>query len=89
MTHAHQYEIEQNYQFFRGFVHSVVGEHRGHYAVLRHRDCVGIYGSLFDAVTESDKKYQDGEFSIQEITDAPLDLGFFSHASSEGGLPNG
>lgn len=79
-------EIDRNFDSFRGLLPSIVEEHRGQFAVLHRRNCVGIYATLLQAVTAASKQFDEGSFSIQEITDAPLDLGFFSHAGHQGNM---
>lgn len=77
-------EIEKNYQFFVGHVGSILPNQRGKYALLHHQQVVQVYDALLDAVLAGHSQFQDGMFSVQEVTDTPLDLGFFSHASSNG-----
>jgi hypothetical protein len=83
MAHALQSEIDLNYTFFQDFVGSVVDQHRGSYALLRHRKCEGFFRTLRDAIDAAAARFDDELFSIQEVTDRPLDLGFFSHADHQ------
>ena len=85
LEHA-QVEIDRNYEFFRSYLPSIVADHRGEFAVLHNRNCVGIYRTLIQAVTEAVNQFDEGHYSIQEVTDTPLDLGFFSHAGNQGNL---
>lgn len=86
MLDGAQVEIDRNFDFFRGILPGIVDEHRGQFAVLHSRNCVGIYQTLLQAVTAASNQFDEGTFSIQEITDAPLDLGFFSHAGNQGNM---
>lgn len=81
-----QHEIDQNYQYFQSVVGSYIGTHEGQYAVLHHRSVVGIYRSLAEAVNVGHAQFDGGVFSIQEVTDSPIDMGFYSHAAADGSL---
>lgn len=82
LTRGH--EIEQNFVAFQGEVASLMPDHEGKFALMRHQKIVEVYGQLVDAVVAGHSNYPDGMFSIQEITTKPLDLGFFSHANPVG-----
>jgi hypothetical protein len=73
-----QTEIDQNYSFFKQNLPDLMKDHRGRYALLSGKAIVGIYDTVRDAQTTGEKLYPDGMFSIQQITDASVDLGFFS-----------
>ena len=86
MTSIREREIDQNYQFFVGHVGKLLPQHEGRYALLRHASFVEAYTSVLEAINQGHSRFGDGVFSVQEVTDKPLDLGFFSHANSEGGV---
>ncbi|HEX7670179.1 MAG TPA: hypothetical protein VF395_11370 [Polyangiaceae bacterium] len=44
------------------------------------RTIVEFFDTARDAFLAGQKIYADGMFSVQEVTDVPADLGFFSHA---------
>lgn len=79
-------EIDRNYNFFVECVANLVPQHLGKFALLRDAKIVHMYISAGEAIFAGHNKFQDGVFSIQEVTDRPLDLGFFSHANTEGGV---
>ncbi|KUO51909.1 MAG: hypothetical protein APF82_02835 [Sphingomonadales bacterium BRH_c42] len=74
-------EIERNLFAFLSRIPQLLTEHRGEYAVLRQQEIVGIYARLSEALQVAQARFNDGLFSIQEITDKPVDLGFYSHAA--------
>jgi hypothetical protein len=76
----HQIEVDGNFESFREKLPELLQKERGRYALIRHREIVGIFDTLMDAVTAGKKIFDDRLFSIQEITEASIDLGFFSHA---------
>lgn len=82
MAAAREAEIEQNYQFFQGRVGDLMKNHAGEFAVLKNREIIRMCGTVAEAIAVGYSKDEGGLFSIQEVTDEPLDLGFFSHANS-------
>jgi hypothetical protein len=75
-----QKEIDRNFEFFQQKLPELMTEHRGKFALIRNREIVGFYDTAIDAQTTGEKFFNDGIFSIQQVTDKPIDLGFFSHA---------
>lgn len=75
-----QKEIEENLVFFSEKLPDLLHDHRGRYVLLRHREIIGIYDTVADAKTTGDKFYKDGIFSIQKVTDEPIELGAMAHA---------
>ncbi|MGX7896157.1 hypothetical protein [Tsuneonella sp. HG222] len=77
----HEDEIERNLFAFQSQVPGLIDEFRDQYAVIRQQEVVGIYARLSQALSSAGERFADGLFSIQKVTDKPIDLGFFSHAS--------
>ena len=75
-----QAEVDDNLEYFREKLPELLQSERGRFALIRHREIIGVFDTLIDAVTAGKKLYSDRIFSIQEVTDAAIDLGFFSHA---------
>jgi hypothetical protein len=75
-----QKEITGNLEFFEERLPELLDGHRGRYALLRHRELIGIYDTVRDAKMTGDKFFSDGIFSIQKIDDTPVNLGFYSNA---------
>ena len=74
-------EVEKNYKKFVEIRETgELDEHRGKYALMHKEKIVGIYSTAQDAVQAGESSYEDDAFSIQEITNTPVDLGFYSHA---------
>ena len=74
-------EIERNFFAFQSLVSGLLPAHRDWFALLRDRAIVSLHERLSEAIAEGELKFSDGHYSIQSVTDQPLDLGFFSHAS--------
>ena len=75
-------EVHENYKAFKKMLPSLIEKHRSQYALMHEREVVGIYSTAQDAAQTGHLLYEDDMFSIQEITDVPIDLGFYSHVVS-------
>jgi hypothetical protein len=73
-------EIERNLQFFLKELPSLLPQNRGKFALIRHQSLEGYYDTIVDAVKTGNMLYSDKMFSVQQVTDAASDLGFYSHA---------
>lgn len=73
-------EVDKNYAEFTRMLPEIIGQHRNKYALMRNGEVVGYYSTLEDAYTTANRFFEDGLFSVQKVTDVPVDLGFFSHA---------
>jgi hypothetical protein len=82
MTTAQQArEVDENYDFFQRHLNDYLAGHRGEYALLKNRTLVGFFAQPVEALDAALGQFADGVFSIQEVTDEPIDLGFFSHVA--------
>lgn len=79
-------EVTSNYEVFLSDISTLLPESRGKYVVYRHQHMVGIFDNFYNALTHCALKYEDQLYSIQEITDEPLDTGTFYHANFEGAV---
>jgi len=75
-----QEEIEKNLAFFLTELPNIPSASKGKIALLRHQQIVGYYDTVPDAINAGAQLYSDGLFSIQQVTDAAINLGFFSYA---------
>lgn len=75
-------EVDQNYDAFQRVLASILTEHRDRYALMRDRAIIDIFDTPGEANREGTRRYADRIFSIQEVTDEPIDLGFYSHVAS-------
>ncbi len=73
-------EVDRNFDAFRSMLPGMIGDHRGEFVLLRHRNVEGFFGDLRAAFAAGSVRFGDRLFSVQEVTDRPADLGFFSHA---------
>lgn len=73
-------EIEANLEYFQQELPKIEPENHGKYALIRHQKILGYYDTVTDAVTAGNSSYSDKIFSVQQVTEVPTDLGFYSHA---------
>lgn len=72
-------EVDRNYDAFSRMLAAILPEHRDQLALMRDGKIVGYYSTPRGALEAAAQKFPDGIFSIQEVTDEPIDLGFWSH----------
>ncbi|HEX8466382.1 MAG TPA: hypothetical protein VF620_01085 [Allosphingosinicella sp.] len=77
-----QREVDRNYDAFMGMLGSILAEHRDELALMRDGKIVGYFTTPRELLVAASKQFPDGIFSIQEVTDEPLDLGIWSHVGS-------
>ena len=70
-------EVDRNYDVFVEIQPTLLAEHTNKYALMSGGELVGVYSTLDDAYTTARKFLTDGRFSVQKITNIPVDLGFF------------
>ena len=74
-------EVDRNYDAFTRLLGSIIEEHRNELALMRDGEIVGYYGTPREALVAAAEMFPDRIFSIQEVTDEPIDLGFWSHVA--------
>jgi hypothetical protein len=75
-------EVDRNYDVFVRLLSSLLPEHRDEYALMRDGEIIDFFEKPGEANRAGVEKFADGVFSIQEVTDEPIDLGFWSHVAS-------
>ncbi len=73
-------EVKRNYDAFVQRLPELLAKHRGKFALMHDASIVEFYDTAADAYKVGIKEYGEGGFSIQEVTDTAVDLGFFSYA---------
>ena len=79
-----QTAVDENLEAFLQELPNIPAAHAGKIALLRDRKIVGYYDTVADTVGVANKLYSDGLFSIQQVTNIPVDLGYYSHAGDVG-----
>ena len=77
-----KHEIERNYRALVALLPSLLAANRGKFALMRDGAIKEFYDTARDAFLAGQQAYADGLFSVQEVTNSPVDLGHFSHAIS-------
>jgi hypothetical protein len=72
-------EVDRNYDAFMRMLGSILPEHRDQLALMRDGRVVDYFDTPREALRAASELFPDGFFSIQEVTDEPIDLGFWSH----------
>lgn len=76
-------EVQRNYEAFAKQLPDLLSTHRGKFALMHDAKIVEFFDTAGDAYKVGIKNHGAGNFSIQEVTDSPVDLGFFNHAVSQ------
>ena len=80
MTHQQQrLEVDRNYDAFTRALGGVMTAHRDQFALMRDGAIIAYFDKPGDAYREGVSRYGDMIFSIQEVTDEPIDL--WSHVA--------
>ena len=72
-------EVDRNYDAFVRMLTSIIADHRDQLALMRDGEIVGFFQTPREALEAATEQFPDQIFSIQEVTDEPIDLGFWSH----------
>ena len=75
-------QVDQNYDVFMRKLGSILEAHRDQLALMRDGKIVGYFDTPREALQVATERFPDGIFSIQEVTDEPIDLGFWSHVAA-------
>ena len=75
-------QVDRNYDAFLAMLPTLITTHPNKFALLKDGEMIGAYSSLEDAYATAHRFLANQNFSVQKITDVPVDLGFFSHAVS-------
>jgi hypothetical protein len=75
-----QEEVDRNFEFFQQELPRLLQERMGKFALIRDCKITGFYDTAQDAHTAGSQLYEDGLFSVQQVTESIVDLGFYSHA---------
>lgn len=80
MSNARESELESNFDFFRRNLARFLQSHRGSYVLIRHANEVGFFEDVGDAYRTGLRQFPDEQFSVQRVSDEPIELGHMSFA---------
>ena len=75
-------EIDRNYDAFQRNLKRYMPVHEGKYALMKGGDVIGFFDKVRDAAEQAKLRFDNDVYSIQQVVEDPVDLGFFSHAGS-------
>ena len=81
-----QDEVRRNFEVFQKLLPDLLETDRGKFALMRHTKIIQTFDTVRDAVVYGQKEFDDGLFSVQEISDRVVDLGFYSYALHYGSV---
>ncbi|MCB2060267.1 MAG: hypothetical protein R3E09_01350 [Novosphingobium sp.] len=77
-------EIDANFDSFMRQVHKLLPEQAGRFALMKGREIKAFFDRPADAELEGFLRFPDGIFSVQEVAELPVDLGFYNYAVDQG-----
>jgi hypothetical protein len=80
MAQAHQKQVDENFEVFSRLLPELLKSHPGKYALMHSGEVIDFFDTISDAVRYGHAKFGDMDFSIQEITNHKINLGFHSYA---------
>lgn len=84
LSKAMRAEIERNFQAISARMDELLPLYAHKYALMRGGDIVEFYACWEDAYKTGQRFFEDGKFSVQQVTKTPVDLGYFSRAKHIG-----
>ena len=75
-------EIQRNLFAFLPRLSDLLPDNEGRFALLRHQQIQSLHDKLSDALRRGYAEFADGLFSIQKVTDRPVELGMFGDANN-------
>jgi hypothetical protein len=87
MQHTPAAEIQRNYAAFLDMLDELLPHSFGRYALLHDQKLEGVFDSPGEAARTGFAKFGSMPYSIQIVTDEPVDLGFMSNAIRAGAAP--
>ncbi len=84
MDEARENEIDRNYVAFKAILNDILEEYCGKYALLKNQKIVSYHSTPGDAERTGSAKFKDGMYSVQLVSNEPIDLGFYSYAVAQG-----
>lgn len=79
MHDPQRHQVEINYDAFQRVLGSILADHRHQYALMRDRQIVGFFKEPGDADREGHRRFADQVYSIQQVTEEPVELGLYAN----------
>ena len=80
----HANQVDRNFEAFLDKLPDLIPDHAGTFALLHDCKVIDFFRSSLEATVEGAKRFGTGQFSVQEVTDEPDHLGFYSYVGGSG-----
>lgn len=80
MDHELKQEVDRNYNYFQRHLSEFLDKHAGEYALMKAEKIIDFFEGPGVAYRAGLARFPDEIFSVQKVTDEPVDLGFMSLA---------
>ncbi len=75
-----QDEVDRNYEAFLNLLPAILPAHRDRFALMKDQKIVAYFSTSEDARVAAQCFISDGLYSIQQVTDMAVNLGYFTNA---------
>lgn len=75
-----QKEVDENFEAFKKILPTIIEDHRNKFALMKNKKIISYHDTLEEASSAA-KAVPDNLFSIQQVNDIEVGLGFYSYAS--------
>jgi len=75
-----QEQIDRNYDVLQRKLADLLPAHSGHFVLLKDVELIDVFINPGEAYRAGLSRYGDGYFSVQPVTDKPIELGHMSFA---------
>ena len=72
-------EVDRNYDFFKTQISQLKKDHLNKFALLHNKEILGFFIGEDDAIEFGTEKYGEGNFSVQQVNDRSIELGYQSY----------
>lgn len=72
-------EVSENYTFFQTQLEELKKDHFNQFALLHQKKIIEFFNDEDDAIKIGKRDYGEGGFSVQQVNDQIIDLGYQSY----------
>ena len=81
-----QKEVDQNYEAFKSMLPDLLKTDANRYALMHNQQVAACFDTSRDAMQAGRKLLKGKNFSVQLVTNEPVDLGYFSRVGILGAV---
>lgn len=85
-TEKQQQEVDQNYEAFKALLPDLLKTDPNRFALMHNREVIACFDTSRDAMQAGRKLLEGKHFSVQQVTDKSVDLGYYSHVGLLGSV---